>query len=250
MAAFNRNKNQSRNMRFRGNNSNNNSSNSQIYKELHGQKFLPTEMPPSFVAQPWNNINLILRLYETPPISVKVSSIRTALQAQSGFTNVPNTKDEKTNVHYDLRFKSFSVWAVDSQPMSMFPMDLLNNHAELCRIDSNPQKNMYARAGYKLPLAQSSVTFSTLNQASVALLILQNAVKYEVHINLLWKGADTSLPTLTYVYQTDKRRRKHKGVRAKLVKLLESCDLSSDEEDDSDDVKSINSLPSSIQLVN
>lgn len=245
MATSSRTRNQSRNSRYRGTNASSNGSNS-IYKELHGAKFLPSEMPPSFVAQPWNNIVLIIRKRQSPPIQITIADVRTALQAQSGFTNVPVGKDEKVNVHFDLRFKSYSVWAIDSKPMSMLPMDLLNNKAELCRIDSNPQKNMYARAGYRLPLAQSSVTYSTFAQSNVVVLNLQNSTEYEIHINLLWKGADTSLPSLSYVYPDHKRRRHN--FKTKLLSLIEN--LESTDDDNDEDVKSVvSSLQSSLQIV-
>jgi len=170
-------------------------------------------------------MNLILRLRQTPPISVKISDIRTALKSQAGFTNVADIDNANgKNVHFDLRFKTYSAWAIDGKATALFPMDLLNSKAELCRIDSNPQKNMYARVGYKLPLAQASVTHSTFSQPNVVVLVLHNATEYELHINLLWKGADTSLPTLTYVYPTDKRFKK--SSKEKLLKLLEALQLS------------------------
>lgn len=249
MAAYNqKTRNPSRGSRSRGNNN----IQSSIYRELHGQKFLPSEMPPSFVAQPWNSINLIVRLRQVAPVQVKISDIRTALQAQAGFTNITTVTDTKLNVQFDLRFKSYSVWAIDSSPMAMMPMDLLNSRAELCRIDSNPQKNMYARAGYKLPLAQASVTFSTFTQPSIVLLTLLNAAEYEVHVNLLWKGADTSLPTLSYVYPIDTKKRKRASIKDKLKdikELLRVLDLSDSDDDDDPDEASTSSLPSSVQIL-
>jgi len=212
-----------RQMNRRGSRSRGNNRGS-IYRELHGQKFLPTEMPPSFVAQPWNNVNLILRLNSTTQVTV--ADVRTALQAQAGFTNVPITGIDKSNVHFDIRLKSYSVWAIDSRPMAIMPMDLLNSSAELCRIDSNPQKNMYARAGYKLPLAQSSVTISTFRQKGLVLLNFLGATEFEVHINVLWKGVDTSLPTLSYTYPIGDKHR----MRTKLIHMLENLEISDDED--------------------
>lgn len=245
MAASNsRTRTQSRNSRSRGNNLNNSVLNS-IHKELHGHKFVPSEMPPTFIAQPWNNMTLILREKRAAPLLIKVSDLRIALQAQCGFSNVPFAADTNkvTNVHFDIRIKGVSVWAIDSKPFSLLPMDLLNSKAELCRIDSNPQKNMYARAGYKFPLAQSSVTISTFTQPTVVILNLQNANEYEIHLNVLWKGADTSLPTLAYVYPPHTRR---SNFRNKLEEMLRTLDLSGCDEDDDDDVDAVSSM-SSIQ---
>lgn len=244
MAACTKNQSQSRVSRSRGNNYNKSS----IYKELHGQKFQPSELPPSFVAQPWNTMNLILRLRQAPPIQVKISDVRTALQAQAGFSNITPPNESKANVHFDIRFKSYSIWAIDSKPMAVFPMDLLSTKSELCRIDSNPQKNMYARAGYKLPLAQSSVTFSTFQQPNIVILNLANSTEYEVHINLLWKGADTALPTLCYTYPCPDKKRRPKSIKDKLLKVLETLDIS-DSDDDPDEVASQSSIASSLQIV-
>lgn len=212
----------------RANNNNNNRGKRSLLREMHGQKFLPTEMPPSFVSQPWNNIQLILRKRVSTSLQkITIDDMRLGLRAQCGFSNVPDSKESSnSNVHFDIRVKNISVWATDGNPMSLFPMDTFNATTELCRIDSNPQRNMYARAGYKLPLAQSSRTFSSYRDGATAVFSVVGAAAYEIHISLLWKGADTAMPTLQYVYPESPRKRKKRDLIALLreLELEDSCE--------------------------
>lgn len=173
---------------------------------MHGYKFLPSEMPPSFVAQPWNNMPLIIRKKGASSTwQVKVSDVLIALRAQAGFTNVPST-ESKDAVHFEIRIKGISVWETGGLAFALMPMDILNVGSELCRIDSNPQRNMFARAGYQYPLAHTSITLSTFTKSSTLLFTLLGGSTYEVHLSLVWKGADSSLPQLEFVYPSPRRR--------------------------------------------
>lgn len=183
------------------------SSNTRLMRELNGHKLLPPETPPVFVGQPWNNITVILRIKaEGSDHKITVEDLRVALRAQAGFNNVPDNTTTTTLLHFDFRVKSILAWATDGHSMCMMPMDIIADTTELVRIDSNAQRNMYARAGYKLPLAQSSMTVSTARSSKKIICILLGANSYEVHMNLLWKGADTALPKSSFTYPPSKLR--------------------------------------------
>lgn len=181
--------------------------NARLMRELNGHKLLPPETPPVFVGQPWNSITVILRITaDGSDQKITVEDLRVALRAQTGFNNVPDTVTTTQLLHFDFRVKNILAWATDGHSMCMMPMDIIADTTELVRIDSNAQRNMYARAGYKLPLAQSSMTISTARSPKKVICILLGANSYEVHLNLLWKGADTALPKSSFTYPPSKLR--------------------------------------------
>lgn len=217
----------------RSTNNSNSGSTRNIMRELNGHKLIPPETPPVFVGQPWNNLTLILRIKSSSNQETKilVEQVRVALRAQTGFNNVPDAPKSAGACHFDIRIKSMNVWAIDSQSMTLMPMDLIVSESELTRIDSNVQKNMFARAGYKLPLAQSSITLATAKVPSKVILILLGSAAFEVHINLLWKGADSALPIVQYTYPASTLKIRQRQLEAELAELKLLDDAESETSD-------------------
>lgn len=211
----------------------NNNSNKNIMRELNGHKFMPPEMPPVLIGQPWNNMTLILRITgAAQDHKIVLENIRVALRSQTGFNNVPDQSASSTSCHFDVRIKALSVWGTDGNSISVLPMDLISNNCELTRIDSNAQKNMYARVGYKLPLAQSSITMATARTKDKVVLILSGASSYEVHMNVLWKGADTAFPKKVFEYPPSSLHIRRKQLETELAELKLLDDLQSTSEYD------------------
>jgi len=89
------------------------------------------------------------------------------------------------------------VWS-NAPRVSLAPIDFLRNHedagVELTTIVSNAMKNAYARAGYIYPEAHQQHTFysdEAGKEASRELIRINSCI--ELHIKLLWKGAQFQL---------------------------------------------------------
>lgn len=161
----------------------------QIKRMVNGQIVVPSEYPPTFASQPWNNITLIMRKTVSSTYTISQSEILYFLKGQAGFNDV--------TVNFDYRVKSIKAWAItEGSALSMFPMDFAHdtagNKIELCRIDSNAMKNMYARVGYRWPSHLQNLTLSTASTKASLVVINTNATELEIHFEILWRGAETA----------------------------------------------------------
>lgn len=197
--------NTNRNRNLRGQNNNRINITEQIKRFVNGQTLVPQEQPPVFVSQPWNNIQLIMRKASvTKSYKVTMPEILYFLRGQAGFNF--------DAAHFDLRIKAIKVWATDNNSsMSLFPLDFTHeapdNKIELCRIDSNYMKNMYARAGYRWPSHLCNLTLSTVSSANSIAQIVTNSTRLEIHLDILWKGAETASLLLDYQVGPSRRNR-------------------------------------------
>lgn len=144
-----------------------------------GRLFHPSEAPPVFSGQPWNQIHLII----ANPSEVKISTIKTKLSSQSGCSNSD----------FEFRIQSFSVWS-DAVKFSVSPIDYIRPSGqtglELVNLVSNSMKNAYARVGYIYPQSHQQHVLFTKDEDRT-LIVVSKAI--EMHLKLLWRGADFKL---------------------------------------------------------
>lgn len=142
-----------------------------------GRVFHPSEAPPVFSGQPWNQIQLVV----PSPAEVKISTIKGCLASQSGCANSD----------FEFRIQSFAVWS-DATKFGVSPIDYLRPSSdpglELVNLVSNSMKNAYARVGYIYP--QSHQQYVLYSKDTDRVLITVHSKAIEMHLKVLWRGAD------------------------------------------------------------
>lgn len=178
--------NQSRLARGRklNNNKFKNSSSSSVSRSMFsGRLYHPSEAPPVFSGQPWNQIQLII----TNPGAVKISTVKAALLAQTGCAGS----------EFEFRVQSFATWA-NVQKFSVSPIDLLrvpsDPGVELVNLVSTGMKNSFARVGYVYPQSIQQHVIYTKDTDQLLITVAPQAL--EMHFKILWKGADFKLKIL------------------------------------------------------
>lgn len=177
-----------------------------------GGKYIPSVQPPVLTTQPWNSLVVMYQATVTASQAAFIdsSSLKNKMLNQLGFSKIV-TKQATTYVDFDLRIRSISVWALGQDVhIMMQPINILTNYSkienknglvELARIESHSQKNMYARVGYTFPSFISESPFSTVENYNIAALSASRQTDVEVHVSVLWKGADTALAVRTTRYE-------------------------------------------------
>nr|UCR92559.1 MAG: hypothetical protein [Chaq-like virus] len=175
---------------------------SRTQSNIQGGKYIPSEMPPVITSQPWNPCTVMFQTNASSTLSfIKFSDLKSRMKTQLGFNNTPADR-----IDFDIRIESFSLWAVaDKVHLVAYPTDFLSNSGvELSRIESHSQRNMYARIGYRFPshLYITPLSTSGASNRNILGFVSSAATSLEVHVRVLWKGADTALaiPRVTYDY--------------------------------------------------
>lgn len=182
----------------RGQNSARRNVTEQVRRMLSGQVLVPSELPPSFPAQPWNNMTVIIR----KQVSAKVYNLTPAellyfLKSQAGFNGC-------TEVHFDFRIKQIRAWATSNDATYLviyavdFSHDTTSNAVELARIDSNAMRNMYARVGYRWPSHLQNTTLSTASSKSKIAQLVTDSTTLEIHLDINWRGAESAVLLLQF----------------------------------------------------
>lgn len=175
----------------------------QVRRMLNGQVITPSDYPPTFAAQPWNNMTLIIRKTVTGTYDISQSELLYFLKGQAGFNGC------KEILHFDYRVRAIRAWAMsDGSSLTMYAMDFSHdtsaNAIELCRVDSNAMRNMYARTGYKWPAHLQNTTLSTGSSKSKIAVFATDATKLEIHLDMHWRGAESATIALQYRVVSDK----------------------------------------------
>lgn len=173
-----------------------------------GSRLSPPEYPPVVVAQPWNTATVMIRKANLTSYAVTLKEIRYFIKGQLGFNNLQDTASDKSNIHFELRIQSISVWLLAQKGSLMLqPIDFTrysksdNAVVELTRIDSFSQKNMYARVGYQYPLAVQSHAVSTAKEPDLMVAALTSGTgDLEIHLHVLWRGASSVLLQPEYTF--------------------------------------------------
>lgn len=200
--AFNSQTLRGRGRRFRGGNRNAPVTTRYIRSLLSGADYLPTEVPPVVVSQPWNNVTIMFRLEVTSAStqnSFTVMKLKAYMLKQLGFAIATAEK-----VDFDFRIQSLAMWMIEPGHIVLFPYNFSDSTtAELSRIESHSMKNMYARVGYHYPSHLQSSTLSTRQNGTAELFGLALSAKsvVEMHIRILWKGADSQVGVQRTVFE-------------------------------------------------
>lgn len=201
---------------------------------VSGSSYIPTEMPPVITAQPWNNVDLLFKMSTTTPgviENLSLSKLLDHLKNQCGFSSV-------LGANFDVRIQSVACWMTEVGHCSLYPFDFITGSvAELSRLDSFAQKNMYARVGFHYPAHLQSATMSTASTKSVNIFGLASTVSsaFDICLKILWKGADTktAIEVVEYVYPHSSRKKRlndlvHEFSNLELA-LKEACEAESSE---------------------
>lgn len=140
-----------------------------------------------FSGQPWNQINLVI----PSPGEVKISTIKAALVAQTGCAGSD----------FEFRLQSFALWS-NAPKVAVSPIDLLRSTSlagiELVNLVSTSMKNAFARVGYIYPEAHQQICLYSKDQDKVLITVTPQAI--EMHLKVLWKGADFKLKIIEEVF--------------------------------------------------
>lgn len=168
---------------------------------ISGFKYTPSEMPPVITSQPWNSVVVMFQVTSSTELqSLTLLDLKKKMRIQLGFNKVL-----EANIEFDVRLESISMWAVaDKTHLVMFPADYTRtDNIELSRVESHAQRNMYARVGFRFPAHISATPMSTRSTTKTVLGYVSSVSSTcEIHVKLMWKGADTALavPRVDYDY--------------------------------------------------
>lgn len=187
-----------RNTRGRRRNGNSNSN----FNPLTGGRFIPTEMPPVIVTQPWNSATVMFQRNTSSVLNFTTfGDLKKQMRVQLGFTTAA-----VETLDFDVRIESISMWAnADKVHIVLYPANfIMSNAVEFSRVESHGQKNMFARVGFRFPAHISATPMSTSYSSNVNICghVSTATSLCEMHIKILWKGASTALaiPHTTYDY--------------------------------------------------
>lgn len=178
--------------------------------QICGGPLVPSVEPPVITSQPWNSAIIMYQASSTNTISyVTLLDIKTKMLNQMGFsklinlkTNVQGNPPVTDYINFDLRIQGLSMWAFSNVHLMIQPLDFTSStgNVELARVESHAQKNMYARVGYSYPYHISGTPISTSSDAKLAAFVTSSASDVELHLRVLWKGADTGLAVKKTVF--------------------------------------------------
>lgn len=171
---------QSRLSRARRTNKSRSTGNNSIKRNMFtGRLYYPSEAPPVFSGQPWNQIQLII----PTPSEIKISTIRSVLVAQTGCAGS----------EFEFKIQSLAVWS-DAQKFGVAPIDFMRPSSEsgleLANLVSTSMKNAYARVGYVYPTSHQQYVMYTRDSDR---LLITVSKALEMHLKVLWRGADFKL---------------------------------------------------------
>lgn len=145
-----------------------------------GRMFYPSEAPPVFAGQPWNQIQLIL----PSPSEVKISTIKAALLAQTGCSGAK----------FEFRIQSFALWS-SATKVAVAPYDFCREDTttglELTNLMSTSMRNAYARVGYIYPITHQQRVIYSEDTDRTLISIVGGSI--EMHLKVLWRGAEFKL---------------------------------------------------------
>lgn len=152
-----------------------------------GRLYHPSEAPPVFSGQPWNQIQLII----ASPSEVKISTIKNALVAQTGCAGAD----------FEFKIQSLAVWS-GSLKFSVAPIDFIRPQTdtglELVNLVSTSMKNAYARVGYIYPASHQQHVIYTKDTERTLIVVTPQAL--EMHLKLLWRGAEFKLKLVEEIF--------------------------------------------------
>jgi len=172
--------------------------NQRVNALLNGRSFRPTLMPPTFSTQPWNTVIIRHQVNLSPGFTtVTHTQLVAALAKQCGLYSKTGTETKDINI--ELRYLSVSAWLLTESIgfLRLLPLDLATAHyssktSEMANVDSMGQKNMYPASGYVWPSSQQNLTWLSENKQSVIILDGTPSNICELHVKVLWRGAEGS----------------------------------------------------------
>lgn len=163
---------------------------------LNGGKFIPSDDPPVITACPWNTVTIDTTVSLGKTLGYfKQSDMLAVCINQLGFLD--------SNVHFEYRLLSCSLWAYSSTKsdyfrISVFPMSMVGSRGiELTRLESNAVKNKFAKVGYHYPLNHTSLVCSTKSSDTelLAFVSSEEACSGFLHFKINWRGAKQGFAT-------------------------------------------------------
>lgn len=162
-----------------------------------GNIFTPSITPTIITVQPWNHVNL--RIYvklAATSLSYTVEKVWQALATQVGMYKDAAALQTKTFMPMDLRFQAIQAWDIAGSNIPgivrLFPINF-ETQQEMLIAESIGQKNMWARIGYRWPNNLANFTHSsTVHKDNIVFQIDgTDSTFLEIHLTVLWKGANS-----------------------------------------------------------
>lgn len=189
-------------------NNSNNSNNSNrrrrrvvnIHRQMNGHTYTPSDHPPVVSTAPWSQTTIRYRPDPKDHMWIKGADVREAFACQLGFAD--KTGIALPDVHFEFKMQSIAVWLLGEGLLQVQPLDVVANDGsrEYARLESFTVKNMYAKVGYVYPITAQNYVVSTKTQVALAY-VSSTPVQLEVHLRVLWRGANAASLKLVHVYR-------------------------------------------------
>lgn len=168
-----------------------NNSDAKIMQRVHeltrGKAFRPSPYPSLLGLQPWNQA--VIRML-TSDGSLQVGKIIETgvkqLGLYSGTVVCP----------MEMRIISVAAWELSGKVgtvIRLYPMDFSRNEAEIVSIDAM-STHLPGSCGYVFPASLQNLTLADATDKSVVLIVdVPAKVQVELHVNVQWRGSNTSV---------------------------------------------------------